>query len=182
MIGARHRLAAASSSDSPRIHTIGGTAFQQHGRVTSVLLVGSSGGHLAQMVAMRSWWAHHERAWVTFDTLDARSALVGERVRWAYWPTTRNLPNALRNLVLAVRTVVAVKPDVVVSTGAGVALPFFVVARLLGIPTVYVEVYDRIDSRTLTGRLCRPLSSAFCVQWPEQRDLYPGAHVVGPLL
>ena len=61
-----------------------------------------------------------------------------------------------------------------VSTGAGVALPFFVFARMRGIPTVYLEVYDRVDSRSLTGRLCRPFSTAFCVQWPEQKLLYDG--------
>ena len=50
-----------------------------------------------------------------------------------------------------------------------VAFPFFIVARILRIPTVYLEVYDRIDSPTLTGRLCRPFSSLFVVQWEEQR-------------
>jgi UDP-N-acetylglucosamine:LPS N-acetylglucosamine transferase len=74
------------------------------------------------------------------------------------------------------------RPDVVLSTGAAVAFPFFVLARLLRIPTVYIEVYDRIDTPTLTGRLCRPFTSLFLVQWEEQRVLYPGAVVVGTLL
>jgi UDP-N-acetylglucosamine:LPS N-acetylglucosamine transferase len=147
-----------------------------------VLLVGSSGGHLAQLVALRPWWQERRRTWVTFDTLDARSQLSGERCHWAYHPTTRNLGNAVRNLGLAVRVLRAERPDVVVSTGAGVALPFFLVARLLGVATVYVEVYDRIDNRALTARMCRPLSTLFCVQWEEQLELYPGADVIGSLL
>ncbi len=147
-----------------------------------VLLVGSSGGHLAQLVALRPWWQERRRTWVTFDTLDARSQLPGERCHWAYHPTTRNLGNAVRNLGLAVRVLRSERPDVVVSTGAGVALPFFLVARLLGMATVYVEVYDRIDNRALTARLCRPLSTLFCVQWEEQLELYPGADVIGCLL
>ena len=69
-----------------------------------------------------------------------------------------------------------------VSTGAGLAVPFFAVARRHRIPTLYLEVYDRIDSATLTGRMCRPLASAFCVQWPEQLVLYPGAETVGAVL
>ena len=147
-----------------------------------LMFVGSSGGHLAQMLGMRAWWAEHERSWVTFDTPDALSALEGEKTYLAYHPTTRNPYNALRNLVLSVKVLRAERPDVVVSTGAGVAFPFFITARLLRIPTVYVEVYDRIDTRTLTGRLCRPLSSLFCVQWEEQLASYPDAHVIGPLL
>lgn len=146
------------------------------------LLVASSGGHLAQLLALQPWWSSRRRIWVTFATPDAESQLLQEEVVWAHFPTTRNLRNLIRNLWLAFRVVPRFRPDVVVSTGAGVALPFFIAARLRGIPTVYVEVYDRIDTRTLTGRLCRPFTTLFCVQWEEQLDLYPGAELIGELL
>lgn len=148
-----------------------------------VLLVASSGGHLAQLLALESWWSEHPRAWVTFDTPEARSALRDETdVTWAYHPTTRNVVNLARNSVLARRTLRRVRPNTVVSTGAAVAFPFFVAARLRGIRTVYVEVYDRIDTPTLTGRLCRPVTDMMLVQWDEQRVLYDDAVAVGRLL
>ena len=147
-----------------------------------VLLVGSSGGHLAQLMGLRSWWQDLERAWVTFRTEDALGHLAGEQVTWAYSPTTRNVVNLVRNTGLALRAMRSFRPDVVISTGAGVALPFFVLGRLTGVRTVYIEVFDRIDSSTLTGRLCRPFTDLMLVQWPEQADLYRGAVVVGPLL
>jgi UDP-N-acetylglucosamine:LPS N-acetylglucosamine transferase len=147
-----------------------------------VCLVCSSGGHLLQLHRLEPWWSKHERVWVTFDTPDAASLLRGERVERAYHPTTRNLVNLARNLRLAVRILRAERPDVVVSSGAGVAFPFFVVARLLGIKTVYVEVYDRIDLPTLTGRLCHPLSSLFLLQWPEQQRFYSRGQLIGRLL
>jgi hypothetical protein len=146
-----------------------------------VLLVCSSGGHLAQLHRLEPWWSTHERSWVTFDTPDAIGLLEGERVVWASHPTTRNLPNALRNLRLAWRLMRRERPDLVVSDGAGVAFPFFVAAKLMGVKTIYLEVYDRIDSRTLTGRLCYPLADLFCVQWEEQRDLYPRGKLIGTL-
>jgi nitroreductase len=148
----------------------------------SVLLVGSSGGHLAQLLSLAPLWARENRSYVTFDTVDATSLLADEQVTWAYHPTTRNVRNLLRNSVLAVRELRRRRPDVVVSTGAAVAFPFFVAARLMGIPTVYLEVYDRIDSPTLTGRLCRPVSTRFCVQWTEQLDYYRGSELVGSLI
>jgi UDP-N-acetylglucosamine:LPS N-acetylglucosamine transferase len=162
--------------------TVRATMEQVQARTGPVLLVGSSGGHLAQLLALRSWWGDRERAWVTFPTPDAKSQLAGERVAWAYHPTTRNIPNLIRNAGLAFRLLSRHKPAVVLSTGAGVAVPFFVLGWLRGIPTVYLEVYDRIDSPTLTGRLCRPFARLFLVQWEEQRSFYPGAVVVGPLL
>ena len=120
--------------------------------------------------------------WVTFDTADARSLLAGRDVTSAYHPTTRNLVNLVRNSVLAWRQLRDRRPDVVISSGAGVAVPFFLLARLMRIPTVYIEVIDRIDTRTLTARLCRPFTSRMLVQWDEQRRLYRDATVVGTLM
>lgn len=147
-----------------------------------VLMVCSSGGHLAQLISLRPWLDTTSTRWVTFPTEDSRSQLTGQDVVDAHHPTTRNVPNLLRNAVLAWRLLRRDRPDVVVSSGAGVAVPFFVLARLLAIPTVYVEVYDRMDGPTLTGRLCRPFASRMLVQWPEQAGFYRDAVVVGPLL
>lgn len=120
--------------------------------------------------------------WVTFRTPDAESALDGEQVRWAFHPTTRHVGNLLRNTWLAARVLRERRPRAVVTTGAGVALPFFALAWLLRIPTVYIEVYDRIDTPTLTARLCRPFTRLFLAQWEEQRAFMPTAITVGPLL
>ncbi|MGC1285945.1 MAG: PssD/Cps14F family polysaccharide biosynthesis glycosyltransferase [Streptosporangiaceae bacterium] len=147
-----------------------------------VLLVCSSGGHLAQLYRLRPWWSRHERVWVTFGHPQAVSLLRGEGMVPAFSPTTRNIPNAARNLRLAIKVIRAERPDVVISDGAGLAFPFFIVARLLGVHTVYLEVYDRITRPTLTGRLCYPLSSLFLVQWPEQAISYPRGKLIGCLL
>jgi len=147
-----------------------------------VLLVGSSGGHLAQLLALEPWYRGWDRCWVTFGTPDARSLLAGEDVVWAHHPTTRNIRNLVRNTLLAARVLRRRRVEAVVTTGAGVALPFVALARLRGIPTIYIEVYDRIDTATLTARLCRPFLSAMLVQWEEQRRMYPYATVVGNLL
>lgn len=154
----------------------------EHDHGSELLLVASSGGHLAQLLALEPWYERRQRRWVTFDTPDARSLLAQETVVWAHHPTTRNLPNLVRNLLVAIRHVRRGRIGAVVTTGAGVAFPFVLMARLRRIPSVYIEVYDRIDSPTLTARLCRPFLSAMLVQWEEQRRFYPEATVVGRLL
>jgi beta-1,4-N-acetylglucosaminyltransferase len=144
-------------------------------------LVCSSGGHLTQLHQLKPFWEKHDRFWVTFRLPDSESLLEHEDVVWAHYPTTRNVRNAVRNFGLALRVLSRRRPDLLVSDGAGVAFPFFLVARLLRIKTVYIEVYDRIDSPTLTGRLCRPLTNLFLVQWEEQKRFYPRAQVIGRL-
>ncbi len=147
-----------------------------------VLLVCSSGGHLAQLYRLWPWWQQQDRLWVTFPGAQAESLLAGERVVHPFYPTTRNAPNALRNLWLAIRLVRTERPDVIVSDGAGVAFPFFLAGWMLRVHTVYLEVYGRINRPTLTGKLCYPLSGLFLLQWPEQAEHYPRGHLIGSLL
>ncbi len=147
-----------------------------------VLLVSTQGGHLAHLIALRQWWEDKDRVWVCPDTPDVVDRLAGERVIPSYSPTTRNVPNLLRNSMLAVSLLRRERPALLVSAGAGVAVPFFVAAWLLRIPTVFIEVYDRVDTPTMTGRLCGPFTTRRIVQWQSQLEFYPDAHLVGPLL
>jgi UDP-N-acetylglucosamine transferase subunit ALG13 len=166
----------------PRRSRLGRRFLRPAGRRRRVLLACSAGGHLAQLMALKQWWSQHDPIWVTFDKVDARSLLAGQDALWAHHPTTRNLPNLLRNFVLAWRVLRRQRFDVIVSNGAGVAVPFFWLSRLFGIVTVYVEVYDRIDLPTLTGRLCEPVTDLFLLQWPEQEAQYRRGIVVGKIL
>lgn len=150
--------------------------------IRSVFMVCSTGGHLTQLHSLRKWWEQKQRIWVTFDKEDARSLLEREKVVWAHHPTTRNVVNAARNLRLAHRVLRSHRPDLVLSDGAGVAFPFFVAAKALGIKTAYIEVCDRIDSATVTGRLCYPLTDHFFLQHEDQKRFYPRGVLIGSLL
>ena len=147
-----------------------------------VLMVCSSGGHLAQLLLLKPWLVGKDVAWVTFEKPDAVSQLRGERVTYCYYPTTRNLKNLVRNTFQAVAVIRRERPDVLVSNGAAIAFPYFVLGWALRIPRVYIEVVDRIETPTLTGRLCRPFSTEFLVQWEEQQQWYAGSRVVGSLM
>jgi UDP-N-acetylglucosamine:LPS N-acetylglucosamine transferase len=140
-----------------------------------VMLVASSGGHIYEMFCLRDFWGDKERVWVSFPTADARYLLAAEKaVHWAAYPTTRNVPNLVRNLGLAWRLLRRERPALIVSTGAGVAAPFFWIGWLLGIPAVFVESITRITDLSLTARLVRPFASKVLVQWPELAAARPG--------
>jgi UDP-N-acetylglucosamine:LPS N-acetylglucosamine transferase len=136
-----------------------------------LLLVCSSGGHLQQLLALRPVWEGYSHVWVTFDKTDARSLLSDERVVFAYSPTNRNLVNLVRNFILAWRTIGRARPQALLTTGAGVAVPFAWVARLRGTRVVYIESFTRIDGPSLTGRLVRPVAHRLYVQWPDLTQL-----------
>jgi len=143
------------------------------------MLVCSCGGHLLQLVALRDSWEPFPRAWVTFDKSDARSLLRNERVYFAYGPTNRSIRNLLRNLFLAWRLVSEIRPKAVLTTGAGVAVPFAWVARARGAKVVYVESLARIDGPSLSYRLIAPVASRRYVQWPELQRALRGTRFAG---
>lgn len=130
-------------------------------------LVCSSGGHLFELYALKPFWSKFERFWVTFDKEDARHLLRDERVYQAYHPTNRNINNLLRNCYLAFRIITKEKPDIVISTGAGVAVPFLYVGRLVGAKVVFIESMTRVGNLSLSGRLVCPIVHHLFVQWPE---------------
>jgi beta-1,4-N-acetylglucosaminyltransferase len=151
------------------------------GPARRVLLVSSPGGHLQQMLALEPAWADLEAAWVTLPGADVEDLMQGRRVALAHGPTNRDLKMLLRNLPFAWRVIREVDPDVVLSTGAGVAVPFFWVARLLGRRCVYLESLARVESVSLSGRLVYPVANEFMVQWRGAERL-PRAHHVGTIL
>jgi beta-1,4-N-acetylglucosaminyltransferase len=148
----------------------------------TVLLVCSPGGHLLQLKALESAWQGLERRWVTLPGPDVDYLLLGEAVTFGYGPAVGNRRplDVLRNIALAWRLIRRHDPVAIVSTGAGLAVPFFFVGRLLRRRLVYVESLSRVKDLSLSGRVIYRLANAFFVQWPEAAR--PRAPYVGSVL
>ena len=131
------------------------------------LLVCSPGGHLQQMLALEPAWRDCERVWVSLKAPDSEHLLAGQDVVWAHGPTNRSLRNLIRNLGVAWRTLRRVDPDAVLSTGAALAVPLLILARLTGRRAIYVESFTRSKGLSLSGRIVYPFATSFFVQWPE---------------
>lgn len=146
-----------------------------------ICLVGSSGGHLTHLYMLKDFWKDKDRFWVTFDKEDAKSVLKGEKVYNCYFPTNRNIKNLIKNTRLAIKVLKKEKPDIIISSGAAVAVPFFYIGKILRSKTIYIEVFDRINKPTLTGKLLYPVTDKFIVQWEEMKKVYPKAINLGSI-
>lgn len=70
-------------------------------------------------------------------------------------------------------------PDVLITTGALLAFPFCVIAKIKGTKIIYIESFARVNSGSLTGRLVYPFADLFLVQWKALQQIYPKAIYVG---
>jgi len=135
------------------------------GQGKKLLLVCSSGGHFLQMYSLLDpLWKNYSRVWVSFKKADTTSMLKDEHAYWGYYPTNRNLPNLLRNAALAWKILRRERPDVVISTGAGIGVPFLLLAGLFKARSIYIESFARKNDLSLTGKLVYNFVDNFFVQ------------------
>ncbi len=151
------------------------------GNKLKICLVGSSGGHLTHLYMLKPLWKDMDRFWVTFDKEDSRSLLEGEKVYSVYYPSNRSLKALIINTWRALKILPKEKPGLIVSTGAASAVPFFWIGKILGAKTIYIEVFDRIDKPTITGKLVYPVTDKFIVQWEEMKQIYPKSINLGSI-
>lgn len=178
---AQPRITKQAHQDEDELCRVLGTLYNPENQ-PKIMLVCSSGGHFKPMQSLKPFWEAwgDNIAWVTFRTATTESELQSEKgeIYWAHHPTNRNIPNLIRNLFLAFKVVLKEKPDLVISTGAGVAVPFLLVAHwLCGSQTVFVELKTRVRQLSLSARLLKWLSglSLVVVRNREMADRYPKA-------
>lgn len=117
------------------------------------LFVCSIGGHLTQLYELRDRIVGDtdDVMWVTHDSSQSRSVLRDQQTEWMPRINERDVLGVLRTIPRAWRTLRRERPDIVVSTGAAIALAFLPVARLLGIRTTFIESAAMTHAHTRTG-------------------------------
>lgn len=123
----------------------------------TTLLVASTGGHLAELHDLVPRLGVRDRRWVTFDSPQSRSLLDGEDVVHVPPATSRDLVGAVKDLLIAQRMFRGQRYEQVISTGASIAMSFFLPATAAGVKCTYIESATRTDGPSLTGRMAARL-------------------------
>jgi UDP-N-acetylglucosamine transferase subunit ALG13 len=71
------------------------------------------------------------------------------------------------------------KPELIVSTGSAIAIPMFLIGKMMGIRTIFIESVCRVKTLSLSGRIVYPVTNAFLVQWQELTKKYKKARYAG---
>lgn len=122
------------------------------------LLIASTGGHLTQLYK----YAHlfdfqNSPVWVTFDHPQSRSLLKNHEVVYVPYIRSRDFIGILRAMPDIRKTIKKYNPDLVVSTGAALALSGLPMSLLQRRRTIYIESVSRFNGPSLTGRILQYL-------------------------
>ena len=124
-----------------------------------VLACASSGGHFKQLVGLVAQIPDvREVTWVTYDRGLSADLLQAagrghERLVYAPYAAPRDVPNLLRDAAVIGRLLRSGNYDLVVSTGAGIAVAGLPLARAMGVRACFIESATRSDGPSLSGRI-----------------------------
>jgi beta-1,4-N-acetylglucosaminyltransferase len=139
----------------------------------------SPGGHRAELERALAGITFADVFHVTFD--DGRQQPPGSVRRYHLFHPRRSVwrtaVNAWQSLLVLRRE----RPELVISTGADVAVPILLLGKLFGAAVVFIETAGSTEP-TLAGRLVYPAADLFIVQWPERLDRFPRAVLAEGLL
>lgn len=144
-----------------------------------LLLVCNPGGHFSTMMGLKDFWSNYQREWATYSHFDTKKLSETEIVYWVEMQEARMLVKAIINFFKALKILRKSQPDLVISTGASLAVPFIFASKLLGIKTIFIESISRANKLSLSGRIVYNLVDEFYVQWPECIEHYPKAQYRG---
>jgi len=150
---------------------------------TKICLICSAGGHFTELTHLKKCYSKYKRFFITFKREDTRELIKNEKVYFIDDPK-RKINSISKSFSQAYSILSKEKPDVVISTGAGIGVVVCYVAKLFfGSKIIFLESFCRIEEPSLSGKLVYPISDMFFVQWKEmlrkygEKAIYRGAVV-----
>ncbi len=143
-----------------------------------LLFISSTGGHLSEMMQLKSMFNNYDYHIVTEKTksnLDLKKSYPG-KVNYLVYGTKDHkftypfklLYNCFKSLFLYFR----IHPDYIITTGAHTAGPMCYIGKIFGSRIIYIETFANIDTKTITGRMVYPIADKFIVQWHSMKKHY----------
>ena len=149
-----------------------------------ICCISSHGGHLHELEEALKDVDQSQMYWVTYKTKHTKMVMntKGRRHYFIIDPVTSKslfIVNALQSLW----HLLIERPNVVISTGAGMAFPTLVLAKiLLGAKIIYIESAAAVVDATRTAKMIYPKSDLFLIQWKGLKKDFPNAIYTGGVL
>ena len=147
----------------------------------TIAIASSTGGHMVQARLLESVYGKYEHFYFTFNGGVAENMKKDYKV-YSIPNITKRKPLSwisgfINSFIIAYKT----KPDIVITTGAGIVVFFCLFSKLFGSKIIFIESMARIKSPTLTARMIYPFADLFIVQWEGLTNFFPKAQYVGRL-
>jgi UDP-N-acetylglucosamine:LPS N-acetylglucosamine transferase len=134
-----------------------------------IALVCNMGGHLTEMLFLIEAFENHDVIFITYK--DPRIEQLKYR-KYLMENIGTNMWKMIKMFFKTFKILRKERPDLIVSTGSEIAIPSFILARLMSIKTIYIESWCRVKTKSGTGKILYHFSNVFLVQWPNLLKKY----------
>jgi len=155
------------------------------------LIILGEGGHTAQMLKLVDLMGpiyEYSYLMAKHDQISEGKIKTAGPVYRAHAPRTKdpkfltNIRFLLLSFIGELLILIKARPNVIISAGAGIAVPISVWGRIAGVKIIYVEDACRLRALSLTGKMMYWIAHLFFVQWEPLKEKYPRAIYAGRLL
>lgn len=136
-----------------------------------VCLTSASGGHFEQLCRLKPLLENYDGFIVT--------EITNFKVKADYFVIQTGFkdPGWIKKTIILFWQVFKIfikeYPDIVITTGTYIALPFLVYCKIFRKKLIYIETFARISDTTKAGRFIYKYADLFIYQWPELKKFYP---------
>lgn len=134
-----------------------------------IALVCNMGGHLAEMLFLMEAFENHDVFFITYK--DPRIKQINYR-KYLMENIGTNMRKMIKMFFKTFKILRKERPDLIVSTGSEIAIPSFILGKLMSIKTIYIESWCRVKTKSRTGRILYYFSNVLLVQWPSLLKKY----------
>jgi UDP-N-acetylglucosamine:LPS N-acetylglucosamine transferase len=156
--------------------------MMRKGKKLKICLAASAGGHTSQLFKIRESWNGHQTFCVTTTQHVAEQLRKFGNVYVVGECNREHFVRVIMVLFKCMRVILHEEPDVVISTGAAVGCIVCFLGKLLGAKIVWIDSITNVERISLSGRLVRPISDLFLVQWPELVEKYNNVEYIGAVV
>ena len=144
-----------------------------------VMFISSVGGHLTQMLELKSIFNDYDYVLVTEKTVVTISMKEKYKLEFLKYGSRKYLFRyifiELFNVIKSFYLFFKYRPKVIVTTGTHTAVFMCYIGWLFRRKIIYIESFAKRTSPTLSGRLVYPIATTFVVQWESMKEVYPKA-------
>lgn len=137
-----------------------------------VVGISSGGGHLKELLDAMPSNNNSRQYYITYRNGHTANYLKNKEHSFIIDPHVskiKYLINFFQSLVLYLK----LRPKIIVSTGAGLAIPFFLIGFFFGSKMIFIESGARISNPSKTGQFLYRYSDLFIVQYAPLQKIYP---------
>ena len=141
-----------------------------------IIGISSGGGHLSELLKAIPRFYEKDIIYVTFKNGHTQDTLKNKKHYFIIDPHISKI-KYLINFIQSFFLFIKIRPKVIISTGAGIAIPLILIGRLFKSKIIFIESGARIYNPSKTANFLYKYTDLFMIQYESLQTFFPTAKI-----